>query len=82
MPALTLKPAASWLDNSDRHSGASNPASRLSLVVAHTVAALARWYRIRRDTRQVLALSDHMLKDIGLGRSEIGSAVRLGRELS
>ena len=71
-----------WLHSSDRHSGASSTPSRPPSVVAHIVAALARWYRIRRDTQQVLALSDHMLKDIGLGRSEIGNAVRLGRELS
>ena len=27
---------------------------------------LARWWRIRRERRQLLALSDHMLRDVGL----------------
>ena len=27
---------------------------------------LARWWRIRRERRQLLELSDHMLRDVGL----------------
>ena len=31
---------------------------------------LARWWRIRRERQQLLGLSDHMLRDIGLTRAE------------
>jgi uncharacterized protein YjiS (DUF1127 family) len=41
--------------------------------------AIAQELRIRRDTRELMAMSDHMLKDIGLTRAEIGPAVRYGR---
>ena len=50
--------------------------------LARAAGALARAYRLRRDTRELLSFSDAMLSDIGLGRSGVESAVRLGRELS
>jgi uncharacterized protein YjiS (DUF1127 family) len=31
---------------------------------------LARWRRIRRERRQLLELSDHMLSDLGLTRAD------------
>lgn len=31
---------------------------------------LARWWRIRRERQQLLELSDHMLRDIGLTRAD------------
>ena len=49
-------------------------------VAARCVRASAQERRIRRDTRELMAMSDHMLKDIGLTRAEIGSAVRYGRD--
>jgi uncharacterized protein YjiS (DUF1127 family) len=36
--------------------------------------------RVRRDMRQLRAMDDYMLKDIGLTRADIGSAVRYGRD--
>ena len=53
-----------------------------SAWLARAVAALARAYRLRRDTRELLTYSDAMLSDIGLGRGGIESAARLGRELA
>jgi uncharacterized protein YjiS (DUF1127 family) len=47
--------------------------------MARVAASILRWHRMRRDTRQVMALSDAMLKDIGLSRSEIEHAVMTGR---
>jgi uncharacterized protein YjiS (DUF1127 family) len=35
---------------------------------------------MRRDTRELMAMSDRMLKDIGVTRAEIGGAVRYGRD--
>ena len=49
-------------------------------VAARCARAIALELRIRRDTRELMAMSDHMLKDIGLTRAEIGSAVRYGRD--
>ncbi len=31
---------------------------------------VARWWRIRRERQQLLELSDHMLRDVGLTRSQ------------
>jgi uncharacterized protein YjiS (DUF1127 family) len=36
--------------------------------------AIWRWYQVRRTTRQLSHLPDHMLKDIGLSRSMLISA--------
>jgi uncharacterized protein YjiS (DUF1127 family) len=49
-------------------------------VVARIATAIADELRIRRDMRQLRAMDDHMLKDIGLTRAEIGSAVGYGRD--
>ena len=47
--------------------------------LAQAAAAVARWHRLRRDARRLLALDDRMLRDIGLGRGEVERAVRGGR---
>jgi uncharacterized protein YjiS (DUF1127 family) len=49
-------------------------------VVARIATAIADELRIRRDMRQLRAMDDHMQKDIGLARADIGSAVRYGRD--
>ena len=41
---------------------------------------MAERRRLRRATRELEAMDDHMLKDIGIGRSEIMRAVRHGRD--
>lgn len=54
-------------------------APSLARILVRMVRAIAREHRIRRDTRELMTMSDHMLKDIGLTRSQIGYAVRFGR---
>ena len=49
-------------------------------VAGRTARAIAKELRIRRDTRELMAMSDHMLKDIGLTRAGIRGAVRYGRD--
>jgi uncharacterized protein YjiS (DUF1127 family) len=44
-----------------------------------TLAAGARAWIARRDQRQLMEMPDYLLKDLGIGRSEIPSAVRQGR---
>ena len=46
--------------------------------VSRLIAAVLRGYRARRDARHLLALSDHLLRDIGLTRGEVARAVRAG----
>jgi uncharacterized protein YjiS (DUF1127 family) len=48
--------------------------------LAWLVAAIAHELRIRRDMRQLAAMDDDMLKDIGLRRGEIEYTVRYGRD--
>jgi uncharacterized protein YjiS (DUF1127 family) len=43
------------------------------------LAAGVRAWIARRDERQLLEMPDYLLKDIGIGRSQIPSAVRQGR---
>jgi uncharacterized protein YjiS (DUF1127 family) len=47
--------------------------------LAHAVAAVSRWHRLRCDTRRLMALDDRMLRDVGLSRGEVERAVRGGR---
>jgi uncharacterized protein YjiS (DUF1127 family) len=44
------------------------------------IAAIASELRIRRDMRQLAAMADHRLEDIGMRRHEIEHCVRYGRD--
>jgi uncharacterized protein YjiS (DUF1127 family) len=43
------------------------------------LAAGVQAWIARRDERQLLEMPDYLLKDIGIGRSQISGAVRHGR---
>ena len=49
-------------------------------VLARIAGAIADELRIRRDMRQLRAMDDGMLNDIGLTRADIGTAVSYGRD--
>jgi uncharacterized protein YjiS (DUF1127 family) len=44
------------------------------------IAAIGEELRIRRDMRQLAAMDDRMLNDIGLRRCELEYCVRYGRD--
>jgi uncharacterized protein YjiS (DUF1127 family) len=50
--------------------------TRFSDAFGHIMSGLMRWHRRRRDEALLQAQPDYMLRDIGLGRSEIEAAVR------
>jgi uncharacterized protein YjiS (DUF1127 family) len=58
--------------------GAKGAAGVVTRFVARIAARIADELRIRRDMRQLRAMDDCMLKDIGLTRADIGTAVRYG----
>jgi uncharacterized protein YjiS (DUF1127 family) len=49
-------------------------------AMAQIAAAIISELRIRRDMRQLMAMDEHMLSDIGLTRADIGGCVRYGRD--
>jgi uncharacterized protein YjiS (DUF1127 family) len=55
---------------------AAAPAAWLIRQLEQAIAAAARQRAIRRAGAELTALSDRLLKDIGLNRSQIPSAVR------
>jgi len=48
----------------------------LPLLLRGLLTHVAEWRRTRRAERELLALDDRLLKDIGLHRAEISAAVR------
>jgi uncharacterized protein YjiS (DUF1127 family) len=64
---------------SPRESRATVPAARpaiLTTIVVRGVAWVRQRLRLRRDTAKLLALSDHLLADLGVRRDQIGLVAR------
>ena len=51
----------------------------LASSIRSLFAGLRAQRRLRRAERELETFDDHMLRDIGIGRSEIGHVVRNGR---
>ena len=60
-----------------RSAVASNPILFAAIVVTRRIR---RNLKIRADRRLLEAMPDRLLSDIGISRSEIGSATRYGRD--
>jgi uncharacterized protein YjiS (DUF1127 family) len=55
------------------------PHAGVASLLRRWFGALAREHRIHCGVRAMMALDDRMLSDIGLARTEIGSAALYGR---
>ena len=54
-----------------------NPSQQqLPRAAQRIAAAVAAWWRQRRDRRQLLAMSEAELLDLGIGRSEVPSLMQ------
>ena len=49
---------------------AGRPAERLRATLSWVILTLLRWQELARQRRALGALSDHMLKDLGLTRAD------------
>ena len=56
----------------------STARQHLLVAMARLTASVLRRHRRRRNSRELMAFSDHMLKDIGLSHGGIASAVMIG----
>lgn len=59
--------------------GVPAPLRGAAAAVFGLFGAVITYYRMRRETDELLSLSDATLKDIGISRSEIVSSVRANR---
>lgn len=64
---------------SPRELRATAPAARPAILIPIVVRGVAwarQQLRLRRDTAKLLALSDHLLADLGVRRDQIGLVAR------
>ena len=45
-------------------------------IMAGASMAMARWWQIREDERLLQSQPDHLLRDVGIARAEIGAVLR------
>ena len=65
-----------------RHAGATvlpDPLAGVRAATASMVTTLARWLHNRAGQRQLSALSDDQLRDLGIARADIGRVAWHGR---
>ena len=77
--AIGTMPAASGSSAIRDLRSVQEPHFGLQSLFRRGFAFLAREYRVRCGVRAMMALDDRMLSDIGLARTEIGSAAHYGR---
>ena len=75
---MTPHTARTFLDEETDKRPTSLIASTLHPVVT-LAAVVSREVRFRRDQYALSTMDDHLLSDIGIGRSQIENAVRNGR---
>jgi len=59
---------------------ARRPYATLRNILVAAMAAPAEWLRTESEIRRLSFMDDHMLRDIGISRSQISRVVRKGRE--
>ncbi len=57
----------------------TSPVDMIAAAFRTAVGHVGRELRIRRDRRHLASMPDHILKDIGIDRSEVVAMTRSGR---
>jgi uncharacterized protein YjiS (DUF1127 family) len=70
-----------WLDAKPGRDAGSSAWDRIVSGIRAYFAAKARERQLRDAEAQLQCLDDRMLKDLGIGRSEIRRVVRYGRHI-
>ena len=77
---MSVVPLVRSLQPAGEESSSFRVAREAFALAASLIEGAARELRARRDTERLAQYDDHMLRDIGLTRSDIEGAVRRGRE--
>jgi uncharacterized protein YjiS (DUF1127 family) len=80
MHASTISPERPWPYRPAPRAAIPSARAHLLAGMARLAAPVLRWHRARHATRQLMALDDRMLRDIGHGRGEVERAAATGRE--
>jgi len=77
---MSVVPLVRSLQPAGEESSSFRVAREALTLAASLIESAARELRARRDMENLAHYDDHMLRDIGLTRSDIEGAVRRGRE--
>jgi uncharacterized protein YjiS (DUF1127 family) len=77
---MSVVPLVRPLQPAGEESASIRVAREAFTLAVGLIEGAARELRARRDMERLAEFDDHMLRDIGLTRSEIEGAVRRGRE--
>jgi uncharacterized protein YjiS (DUF1127 family) len=77
---MSVVPLIGPLTPGREESASTRVAREVFTLAVGLIEGAARELRVRRDMDRLAEFDDHMLRDIGLTRSEIEGVVRCGRE--
>jgi uncharacterized protein YjiS (DUF1127 family) len=77
---MSVVPLVRPLPAAGEESASSRLAHEVFALATRLIEGAARELRVRRDMERLAEFDDHMLRDIGLARTDIEGAVRRGRD--
>jgi uncharacterized protein YjiS (DUF1127 family) len=77
---MSVVPLVRPLPATGEESASSRLAREVFALAVGLIEGAAREFRVRRDMDRLAEFDDHMLRDIGLARTDIEGAVRRGRD--
>jgi uncharacterized protein YjiS (DUF1127 family) len=77
---MSIVPLVRPLEPCEGTPASSRLAHEVFALASRLIEGFAREARVRRDMKRLAEFDDDMLRDIGLTRSDIESAVRHGRD--